>query len=128
MTTVHELPTSGTLQIWRSANGQLWRLATSEEIAAQIAHDATRTLSKYERSRPKRKSVKTHRDVVELGVVRAPLQHEPIGVGDKPYPSPTGIVVIQVKNDLLVEQIHDVAAYLKEAHRKLREEQRAAGK
>jgi len=117
-----------THQVWRSANGQLFRLATDEEVAAQIAYDATRPLLYGERGRPRRKSVKTHRDVVELGIVRAPLQHEPIGVGDKPFFNKTGgIMVVQVPKAELVE-VDDIAAYLKESHRQLREKQRLAGK
>lgn len=117
-----------THQVWRTENGQLWRSATDEEVAAQIAYDATRPLMYGERGRPKRKSVKKHLDVVRLGIVRAPLQHEPIGVGDAPFFHKTGgILVVQVPKAELVE-VHDIAAYLKESYGQLREKQRLAGK
>ena len=108
-----------TAQVWLCANGQLWRSATDEEVAAQRIYDETRTLSKYERTRPKRKSAKTYLDVVELTFVRAPLNHEPIGLADKPHLN--GTQVVQVRRIDLVELIQDIPAYLKRWYAEWRE-------
>ena len=100
-----------TAEVWLCANGQLWRSASDEEVAAQRLYDETRPLSKYERTRPKRKSPKTYVDVVELAFLREPLNHEPIGLADKPHLNRTQVV--QVRRKDLVEPIRDVPAYLK---------------
>jgi hypothetical protein len=51
---------------YRTQDGTLWRTATPAEVHAQIEHDATRPLTRWERSRPKRKSERTHIDLVPL--------------------------------------------------------------
>jgi hypothetical protein len=116
-------------QVWRTANGQLFRLATAEEVEAQTIHDATRPLTKYERARPKRKNPKKYTDVVELTLVREPLNIYPIGVADKKYFH--GLQVIQIPTADLIEHVNanqDITEYLKEANRDWREQQRLVGK
>jgi hypothetical protein len=74
--------TTSRLAKYRTADGTLWRAATADEVAAQIEHDATRRLSTLERSRPKRKSTRTHLDLVPLVGIKKFAWMEPHALVD----------------------------------------------
>lgn len=116
--------------VWRTADNSLWRLATDQEVAAQIEHDATRSLSKYERTRPKRKSTKTHRDLVAVVIVRDVFGIEPVGVADKPSLLPH-TPVAQIRATDLIECVNATQSCLSYAIHQTRNwqaAQRAQGK
>lgn len=85
-----------------AANGMLCRPATADEIAGFIAWEATQPLSRYQRVRPKRKSERTHLDVVLVQTISLYSFVEPHDVADVRYSYPDGqLVMSQVrKTDL----------------------------
>lgn len=81
-----------------TVQGMLCRPANGDEIADFIAWEATQPLSRYQRVRPKRKSERTHLDVVLVQPVSHYSFVEPHDVADVRYSYPDGqLVMSQVR-------------------------------